>query len=404
MSELIETDGRSNTYKQTYQYYNGRYRINTLASGNHYVREDLGFEWVKKTIAATGEVEITYYRQGDPFNGQVFKKQFYAGNGKLKTETKHSYVVYGGCHDGDIDTPCEKHDEEEPMIVLESETVVKTYEPNDETLLNTTVSEMSYDNFGNLTSVVTTTDGNSIYAYRYVINDPISRNIGLLYETKLCSEEGCPDGGLISWQKQYYDDDGFIPGLNNCNPTKTTTPQTISIGGRGLVTRNISYIDGVWSATCYEHDKYGNIVKILYPDGTSKTKKYDNVYQIHVVEATNTEGDKTSTTYDYRWGLPKVITDPNGLNTEIDYDEFGRPKIKRLTSNGKLLQRETYLTNLSYSENYDLHYFKKSKWLKIDDAGYDISVYEYRDGLGRVYKKKVSSPTGAGFYCCRHIL
>jgi hypothetical protein len=100
----------------------------------------------------------------------------------------------------------------------------------------------------------------------------------------------------------------------------------------------------------------------------------------------------TTTTYDYRFGLPQIVTDPNNAHTRIEYDDLGR-KLNVYNpidfGSGNPTQKITYNLTAAHPN------------LKIEtrnDAGGTNSPnyspsWMFVDGLGRVIQTQKRAAT-----------
>lgn len=71
----------------------------------------------------------------------------------------------------------------------------------------------------------------------------------------------------------------------------------------------------------YEYDAFGNLTKLVYPDGTSVTYTYDELGQM--ISVMNRNGDETTYEYDKNGNVTRVDR-PNGTYTVIKYDDNDR--------------------------------------------------------------------------------
>jgi YD repeat-containing protein len=67
----------------------------------------------------------------------------------------------------------------------------------------------------------------------------------------------------------------------------------------------------------------GMLVSVQDPNGNVNSIEYDS-YVLYPSVKTNPLGWETYTEYDYRFGKPVKITDPNTVTYEVAYDDFGR--------------------------------------------------------------------------------
>ena len=118
---------------------------------------------------------------------------------------------------------------------------------------------------------------------------------------------------------------------------------------------HIFFMDTVQYLTAVTHlcyDAFGNINKIIFPEDESGIYnwaqfKYDPVTYSNIVYNINPHYLLTLTTYDYRWGLPKNVTDPAGNVIRYTYDYKGR--LEKVRAPFEILHNKPYTVQYTYN-------------------------------------------------------
>lgn len=105
--------------------------------------------------------------------------------------------------------------------------------------------------------------------------------------------------------------------------------RSCSVNDKGDITKIVMNNGDKPAIFDFEHDKYGNIVKVTRPQNEKGQRMwnkyaYDDVAHAFVTEISNAFGYKASTTYDYRFGAKTSTTDINNNVIKYAYDDFGR--------------------------------------------------------------------------------
>ena len=136
---------------------------------------------------------------------------------------------------------------------------------------------------------------------------------------------------------------------NQCLGLPSTTSVTQSAPGQPARTRTTAYvidpiacritrqvveptIPALTVTTTLAYDPCGNVSSVQVVGATptgaampARTTSFSYGARCQLPETiTNALGQVSSITYDYDRGLPLTVSDPNGLSTRFDYDEFGR--------------------------------------------------------------------------------
>ncbi|MBO1883015.1 RHS repeat protein [Capnocytophaga sp. Marseille-Q4570] len=175
--------------------------------------------------------------------------------------------------------------------------------------------------------------------------------------------------------------------------------------------------DPLGNTTSYLHDKWGNVVKVIEPDGSLTQMEYYDPYNKHLLtEATDPRGGKWEWNYDevgnlterktplgattafkYEEGLLRSLTDALGATTEVKYDDQKNIKQIKAPNEGYTkyeydhLGQCTAITNphqLRQLRHYDL--LGRVEYLQDFDnnnisLSYDAmdNVVRYRDSNGK---------------------
>ena len=249
-----------------------------------------GFREVIATNVETGIATTTFYRQDHPYKSMAFKKEVKLSDGTLINRTEDIWSTTNFAHGGYF-----------PHV---SQSIVEEFEI-DGTLINTTTTDKTYDNFGNTTEItITQGDGHSQTTTNTYVNDTTNWFLGRLTRADVSKQAtGQP--------------------VINRSSSFTYSPTT------GLLTEETIEPDHptLWSKKTYTHDGYGNILTSTVTahniSARTQTTSYDARGQF-VILSTNTLGHSESKLYDLRHGKVTSLTGPNGLTTAWEYDGFGR--------------------------------------------------------------------------------
>ncbi|MEW6294679.1 MAG: DUF6443 domain-containing protein [Candidatus Diapherotrites archaeon] len=136
-----------------------------------------------------------------------------------------------------------------------------------------------------------------------------------------------------------------------------------------------------WITTQYlNYDNYGNVGKIVSPDGNETIMEYDpafNYAYLKKITRKNPAGIDLVTQYSYDSLTQQLssITDPNNFTANYYYDDFSRLKsIQKPLDAGPSVNYEYLISNT------ESDWIKKTQ--KIDETKNSVGI-EYFDGLGR---------------------
>jgi hypothetical protein len=196
---------------------------------------------------------------------------------------------------------------------------------------------------------------------------------------------------IVSRSEMKYDDGSSSPNIGRGNPTSLRVWDNM----RGNYDNPDAYI-----TTYAKFDQWGNQYETTDAKGNSTTTVYDSTYHTYPIQVTSAVPDPTNTngantafvttaTFDPITGLPLTATDPNGLETRIEYDwNTLRP-----------LRTKTYFNNSQIGSEAETIYHDEAGnyWVK-NRAQIDVNKWAesitYFDGLGRAYKAEEVNSEG----------
>ncbi|MFN0277216.1 MAG: RHS repeat-associated core domain-containing protein [Pyrinomonadaceae bacterium] len=239
--------------------------------------------------------------------------------------------------------------------------------------------------------------------------DPVYRNANIL-GLPTSVETLNPSGTPVSRSEMSYDlsvllDDssGAVPGWINPNTSKrglvTSSRQWHNISSNQFVEEQVQY--NKFGSPRKTLDANGNLSQIEYNDNfTDGQNRFTYAYAtktISPVPGENGSGTsfETQTTYDFSTGLIIRATDPNGLVTEMDYnDPLLRPKKVTTKHNGNIVGGET---QTDYGDGINA----LSRWVKVRSQITSSNWKEAKtwfDGLGRTIRtQSIDNETGDVF-------
>jgi len=275
-------------------------------------RGSLGFASIRTTDLGTGLTTTTSYRQVFPLTGTVASVATRTGSGKLVSTTANTYVA-GQLGSGSA----LRH------VPLLTKVVARVYEPADAGTnpVVSTVTENSYDSWGNLTVATESTypgiEGNTTP-----------------YVTKTTSTYAAPDttnwilARLLSTRA-----DKNLPGK-----AATTRTSAFEYDAKGMLKAEVIEPQNAALSlrTEYVRDVFGNITQTKVGAGTPEVRTSLVTYDAkgrYPVSATNALGHGVRTDYDARWGKPTRVEDANHsastpMVSTATYDAFGREASK----------------------------------------------------------------------------
>ena len=228
------------------------------------------------------------------------------------------------------------------------------------------------------------------------LDDPVYRDQNILGIAKIARIKDA-GGNVVSQSEMLYDEcPQYCTIFGRAMPTSMKTWDS----SRGAVTDPDAYL-----ATHAKFDQFGNQIEAVDAKGFVTTTVYDANYQAFPVQVNSpapdpggTHGSNTrftsSSTYDWTTGLPLTATDPNGLETRIEYaDPLLRP-----TRVGAYFNNQSVgsVTETSYGAGTS----EATRWVKvrsqIDNEKWSEAVSKY-DGVGRTYLSEKIDSDGSVF-------
>jgi len=158
----------------------------------------------------------------------------------------------------------------------------------------------------------------------------------------------------------------------------------------GRVTSIIMVNGSNYSTTQYAYDGYGNITNVTFPEDVNNEHKtltlvYDSQVHTFPLSVTDESGYSSSTSYDYRLGVPLTTTDLAGQNMQYTYDIDGR--LSTVRGPNEIASGATYTIKFEYPANGASNH----NWAvtRHYNPGYtDIYTVQFADGLGRPIQTK----------------
>lgn len=298
VAQVDSDDGIGGQNSTTYTY--GGLKANLKGRGS------LGFAWRQETNQQTGIVQRTEYRQDFPYVGRLFRAEIRHSDGTLLSEAT-STLAEIITHD-----PASGPDVHFPYI---SQLIEKKYELNNGSLISTTTTSTTYDDYGNPTQVDVVVSGDpgdvSKSTVNTYVNNEIDWHIGNLTHTTAT--------------------------YSNSQGTEVRSA-TYAYNGNGLLMQEIIEPNNIElrQQTDYEYDGFGNQTLVtLSGEGVeprTTTTVYDDQGR-YPVSLTNALGHSETYTYDSGFGVMTSLTGPNSLTTSWDYDGFGN-KIREDRADG----------------------------------------------------------------------
>lgn len=244
---------------------------------------------------------------------------------------------------------------------------------------NGNISRMSYDNRGNITSIINPL-GDKLSVTYNSFNKPLvisvngSERSHNRYDERGNLLENIDALGRIT--KIMYDSNGL--------PEKVVAPdgseKRFSHDDRGNITE---IIDALGNVTRYSYDNLNRVIGVVEPSGAKRNFKYDVMDNIieeinaegnsrkytynengKIIEVTDYDGNKISRSFN-ALGMPEVLTDKEGRQTKLQYDSMWN--VARIT------RPDGGQTTYIYNEN--------NRLTRIKDALGNTSRFTY-DGMG----------------------
>lgn len=207
--------------------------------------------------------------------------------------------------------------------------------------------------------------------------------------------------------------------LGKANTVESRNSSTLATGSQITRTTNMSWdtgqncrLDSVTVepgdvkyelTTSLDYDSFGNVdSRIITGVGItsrSTTINWGTTGQFPVSE-TNELGQVSQLNWDYRFGVPDTITDPNGLDVIRDYDDFGR--LTKLTQSDDTFTDFTLTacnSGNSYCSTSDVRVVTEARSTLNETTGTEIrSDHVYMDQMDRPILEATESMDGSQSY------
>ncbi len=362
-------DGQGSAATSTYTYEGAalnRPENSTLRRAPLYT-QFRGHSRVTVTDPTGAKTEYSFY-QDDVKLGQSWKIIQRDASGNTYTQTEHTFAQRSIPI-----TPMVQGDQSNFVYI--SQTLRDTYDG--QTTYKRARTVYTYDSYGNLSQQDEYDENNTLYRRTLQTVYPnttawIVNRVGRV-QVKNASD------ALVSETCYFYDQE-----------TNHTTPPT-----KGALRRIEVTPDGTtfFPQTRNTFDTYGNITSTTDARGNTTTIEYDPVYVLFPRRVTNALGHLTTTTYDYRFGKPLTVTDPNNAVTTYEYDVFGRTtKIWLPLQQGHANPTVRYTYTLGNPRSLVRVEVRDDEGTTNSTATYQ-SAWWFYDGLGRVIQKQTPSAT-----------
>jgi len=411
VSQVASSDGIGGTFTQTYNYTGARINL-----------QGRGFEgFQSRTVTdsrANAPVVRTFYKTGPyPLIGALEREEIYQSNGTTLISSK---ALTQGVSELDSTAANKRY------FVAPSAVSTDLYEVGgvkNGSLITSTVQTVQYDRFGNPSRTVSAvTDRDAA--------GPASPYNGQSWTTTTDTTFSSDSGP------------NWCVGL----PTDSTVTYSAS-SGEPAVTRRVSYdVDSLncrifretvepsqipyrVTRTLGFGDSFGNVTSVTVvgrkPDGTdmeSRTTTLDWGPSGRFPErVTNPLHQVTTTEFDVGLGVPKKITDPNGVAVTWQYDDFGRKTLETRADGtstalaynscgGSCVNSNNVMTVVATVRNTDsstltdqLTYVDRFGRVLVTSqrmlaaGSYDRQELQY-DAFGRVYRQSVPCAWGCSPY------
>ncbi|WP_242427153.1 MULTISPECIES: SpvB/TcaC N-terminal domain-containing protein [unclassified Streptomyces] len=288
----------------TYRYENGAY--------DRLEREFRGFGKVVSEVRDPGADQAVYrsvadeYRTDSPYTrGLLARTLTTDGAGRPFTETVHTYRL----HDIATGTTADPASTTASVFPQPVRVDRKFYEGAPDPA-KTTHTELTYDDYGNLTESFDSGDdgvGDDVRTdFAYTASDPACRDRHLVGLARSVSERAtATDTGLRHREATVDCATGALRQIR-----EYATPTDIA------VTDLEYHPDGTLRSVTRPPNGSGQRYKLEYG--------YDTVVGVHIESVVDSFGYRSTTTHNLKYGLPERSTDQNGRPLTMSYDSVGR--------------------------------------------------------------------------------
>ncbi|MCX6784416.1 MAG: hypothetical protein NTV81_00575, partial [Candidatus Komeilibacteria bacterium] len=325
-------------------------------------KEYAGFHIVT-VIDPAGNVGKTYFHSK---KGKVYREEQYDNAGHLFQKTIQTWDKLA-LADDDADV--------ERFFVFLRQEVTSDYDGNQDN--KSRASAYQYDAYGNVTRQTDFGDA-TLLNERGDFQD-IGQDRSEVITDYALNEEAyivaLPSHAIkkdflqntVGEERFYYDGLG-LGQVERGNITRQETRMLPDGGDPGLI----------WNISRQEYNAYGLPIRSVNPRGFAMQISYDQ-WNLYPVLTTNARGQVTQSTYDLVFGMPTIVTDPNGARQVTILDGLGRVRSK-LVSNpagGPDI--------LTTSYNYQLENYPRSIQVARHfwPGALVVDQWTYLDGLGR---------------------
>jgi len=314
-STTIE-DGQANSYRSTFDYdLSGKYDRDE--------REFLGYATVTTTRADGSRIVSTFGNQTFYDKGLLQGSVLLDAEGRVYTESSFSYleateelVPLTGTHFPAEESRLTTHSEWESVVPGQPPTLsgqltkreTRTWDPEHGNLA-------SWTKFADSTSPAGSTNVDLTYTIDYQTFGSVDgMDPEALYAVRAADilAEDAP-GTLLRHRSATFD---------------PQTAAVVSVSDHvhgGTRPGGGTYQGEASTTTVMFRDEFGNVGRLVTPDGYYLDYEYDNATSTYVATTTDAFGLTATAETNPLFGLPDVVTDANGHKTSYAYDEFGRP-------------------------------------------------------------------------------
>ncbi|WP_437941583.1 SpvB/TcaC N-terminal domain-containing protein [Sorangium sp. So ce341] len=148
-------------------------------------------------------------------------------------------------------------------------------------------------------------------------------------------------------------------------------------------------------------DAYGNLAQAIDPRGFTLTYEYDNVAETYLVRVSDSFGNSSERSPDYRYGTISAVQDVNGHEVHYDYDAFGRLTEVFGPNDDPLAAAEATISfeyALQPGASPPVPAWARTRHKDVQHPGDPIDTVTFIDGLDRVIqtKKDLEKDQGPG--------
>ncbi len=385
LSKLTTDDGMGNTSETNYEYAGGKMYRNHVSE-----QELLGFHMVTKALPDNSKI-ITEYEQGSASQnfagkGSLTNQKIYTSSGDLLQETQNFYDI-------------EPRGTNSYESLLET-SINLTYSEHNPSNYKATASEYTYDQYGNIIQAIDYGEVNVVDTagnFTDIGSDTLTSNIEYAENAadhilSLPQRQELLDnsGTVIGESKIYYDN---LP-LGQVSIGNRTKTETLACTGQACLTPTVT--------TLTEYNSYGLPTKVTNPRGYDTNITYDS-QNLFPETITNAKLQITNYEYDYLFGIPVEVTDPNGAKSITVLDSLGRvteikvtdpnntdTEIIASTINYDTTSVPNSVTTTTYTHTPPL--FRKEGLGEISVEG-----VMYLDGFGRLIQSRTEAEGSAQY-------